>query len=169
MMTAADVLQVIRALEDRAVTVWVSDGGWGVDALLGEQTRPHNDLDVIVGLDDVPALRAVLAERGFRLTEGEPPRCFVLADGGGRIVDVHPVAFDDQANGHYMMGNGDVWVYPAAGFAGSGLIDGQPVRCLTAEVQVRCHTGYQLREVDFHDMEALHRRFGVKLLPEHHR
>jgi hypothetical protein len=28
---------------------------------------------------------------------------------------------------------------------------------------VLCHAGYQLREVDFHDMQALHRRFGVRL------
>jgi lincosamide nucleotidyltransferase A/C/D/E len=41
MMTAADILRVIRALEDRDITVWRSDGGWGVDALLGEQTRPR--------------------------------------------------------------------------------------------------------------------------------
>jgi lincosamide nucleotidyltransferase A/C/D/E len=139
-----------------------------VDALLGEQTRPHNDVDVIVSLDDVPALREVLATQGFRLTEGRPPWCFVLADEGGRMVDVHPVAFDDQGNGHYIMLNDQVWIYPAAGFAGTGTVDGQPVRCLTAELQVRCHTGYQLREVDIHDMQALHHRFGVQLLPEHH-
>jgi lincosamide nucleotidyltransferase A/C/D/E len=55
-----------------------------------------------------------------------------------------------------------------ARFVATGVVDGQPVRCLTAEVQVLCHAGYQLREVDFHDMEALHRRFGVQLRPEHY-
>jgi lincosamide nucleotidyltransferase A/C/D/E len=168
MMTTADVLRVLRALGERGVTVWVSDGGWGVDALLGEQTRPHNDLDVIVSLNDVPRLRAVLGEQGFRLTDGQPPLCFVLGDDQGHMVDVHPAAFDDQGNGHYTMAGDQVWVYPAAGFAGTGTVDGQPVRCLTAEVQVLCHAGYQLREVDFQDMQALHRRFGVQLLPEHH-
>lgn len=169
MMTAADVLRVIRAVENRGITVWLSDGGWGVDALLGEQTRPHNDLDVIVSLDDVRGLRDVLAAQGFRRTEGQPPLCFVLADGDGHMVDVHPVVFDDQGDGHYTMANDQVWVYPAAGFAGTGVVGGQKVRCLTAEVQVRCHTGYQLREVDFQDMQALRRRFGVQLRPEHHR
>jgi lincosamide nucleotidyltransferase A/C/D/E len=169
MMNAANVLRVLGALEKQGVTVWLSDGGWGVDALLGQQTRPHNDLDLIVSLDDVPPLRAVLAEQGFRLIEGQPPLCFVLADDQDHMVDVHPVAFDDQGNGHYLMAGDQVWVYPAAGFAGTGVVHGQPVRCLTAEVQVLCHAGYQLREVDFHDMQALHRRFGVQLLPEHQR
>jgi len=169
MMTAADVVRVIKVIEDLGITVWLSDGGWGVDALLGEQTRPHNDVDLIVALDDVPALRDVLAAQGLRLIEGQPPLCFVLADDNGHLVDVHPVVFDDHGNGHYTMANDEVWVYPAAGFAGAGVVDGQPVRCLTAEVQVLCHAGYELREVDFHDMQALHRRFGVQLRPEHRR
>ena len=59
-MTADAVLEVIATLEEASVRVWL-DGGWGVDALLGEQTRNHADLDlnasnvVIVGLDTVRA------------------------------------------------------------------------------------------------------------------
>ena len=30
----------------------IIDGGWGVDALLGEQTRTHDDLDVAVQHED---------------------------------------------------------------------------------------------------------------------
>jgi hypothetical protein len=36
MMSAADALAVIRALEAAGIDVWLGDGGWGVDALLGE-------------------------------------------------------------------------------------------------------------------------------------
>lgn len=57
-------------VEDRGITVWLSDGGWGVDALLGEQTRPHNDLDLVVSLDGIPALRDVLGEQGFASLKG---------------------------------------------------------------------------------------------------
>ncbi|MGH8515394.1 MAG: nucleotidyltransferase domain-containing protein [Gammaproteobacteria bacterium] len=28
-------------------------GGWGIDALLGAQTRPHKDLDLLIRLEDV--------------------------------------------------------------------------------------------------------------------
>jgi lincosamide nucleotidyltransferase A/C/D/E len=42
-MTAEDVIELYTGLDDVGVEVWI-DGGWGVDALLGEQTRPHADL-----------------------------------------------------------------------------------------------------------------------------
>jgi len=44
-MTAGDVLEIVDLLEGVGVESWV-DGGWSVDALLGEQTRPHEDLDL---------------------------------------------------------------------------------------------------------------------------
>jgi hypothetical protein len=50
--------------------------------------------------------------------------------------------------------------YPAAGFAGCGLVAGRPVRCLTREVQVLCHRGYELDEKDRHDLRLLHERLG---------
>ena len=37
-MPAGEVVAVLDAMAARAVDVWV-DGGWGVDALLGRQTR----------------------------------------------------------------------------------------------------------------------------------
>ena len=39
-MTAADVVEVLEWLEAVGVRAWV-DGGWGVDALVGEATRAH--------------------------------------------------------------------------------------------------------------------------------
>lgn len=43
-MRAKDVLTLLSALDGLGVHYWL-DGGWGVDCLLGEQTRPHSDLD----------------------------------------------------------------------------------------------------------------------------
>src|SRR4051812_46761814 len=45
LMTAADVVELVRVLRVHNVDV-VLDGGWGVDALLERQTRPHADLDI---------------------------------------------------------------------------------------------------------------------------
>ncbi|WP_406347420.1 nucleotidyltransferase domain-containing protein [Streptomyces sp. NBC_00144] len=64
------------------------------------------------------------------------------------------------------MENGEVWVYEAAWFSGNGTLQGEPVRCLTAQGQAACHTGYELDEEDRRDMTALRDRFGVDLLPE---
>src|SRR5438093_973720 len=46
-VTADDVLEVLRRLDEARVDWWI-DGGWGVDALLGKETRPHDDLDLAV-------------------------------------------------------------------------------------------------------------------------
>jgi hypothetical protein len=35
------------------------------------------------------------------------------------------------------------------------------VCCLSAEMQMRTHTGYALKESDMHDLRLLHDRFGI--------
>jgi len=42
-MTRQDVVEILGWLDGGDVAVWL-DGGWGVDALVGEQTRDHDDL-----------------------------------------------------------------------------------------------------------------------------
>ena len=160
MMRAADVLSVLGLLTDAGIAAWV-DGGWGVDALLGEQTREHDDLDLVVARSDVPLLSGVLGRDGYEVAKGQLPTCVVLLDPAGRQVDVHPVEFDDAGDGIYRMEDGRDWAYPARGFAGKGRVLGREVRCLTPEVQVLCHAGYELAETDLHDLAALRDRFGI--------
>ena len=162
---AADVREILDALDSAGVDSWL-DGGWGVDALLGEQTRPHQDVDLVVSVGDVPTMVSVLAGHGFELVEGVPDSNFVLRDGRDREVDVHPVRFDDRGDGVYRREDGGDWIYPAEGFAGRGTIDGRAVKCLTPDIQMVNHTGgYEPAETDFHDMRLLHERFGTRLLP----
>ncbi len=164
-MTASDVAAVLDRLGDAEIDAWV-EGGWGVDALLGEQTRSHDDLDMIVRVDAVARMREVLANDGFELVEGVPDSNFVLRDGRGRAVDVHPVRFDDDGNGIYRMANSEDWVFLADGFTGKGHVGDRAVRCLTPDVQMLCHaTGYEPGATDFHDMGLLNARLGTRLLP----
>ena len=44
-MDAPSVIRIVDRLERDDIDVWL-DGGWGVDALLGKETREHDDLDV---------------------------------------------------------------------------------------------------------------------------
>ena len=164
-MNSKDLLAILEALDGAQVEIWL-DGGWGVDALLGEQTRPHADLDLEVSLVDVPKLCAVLAQRGIHHLRGELHSNFVLGDGKGLEVDVHPVRFDRNGDGIYRMENGEDWVFPAEAFNGLGRIGSRTVRCLSADVQMLDHaTGYEPGPTDFHDMWLLHDRLGTKLLP----
>jgi lincosamide nucleotidyltransferase A/C/D/E len=156
-MEAEHVVELVDLLERSGIAVWL-DGGWGVDALVGRQTRPHDDLDLVAELSDVPELQSLLAERGYVLRGGGAPMSFELIDVDGRQVDVHPVVFDEGGDGIYRMRTGANWVYPASGFAGRGSVLGRPVRCLTPEVQLLCHADYELDADDLHDIALLRER-----------
>src|SRR5437764_5854656 len=142
-MAAADAVAIVDRLERAGLAVWV-DGGWGVDALVGRQTRQHDDLDLVVLLGEVEAIERELAALGYERTGGAPPESFESVDRAGRQVDVHPVELDERGDGIYRLREGGTWPYPARGFEGRGTIAGRAVRCLTAEVQVICHRGYEL-------------------------
>ena len=52
-MTAPDVAELVAFLEENGLEIYL-DGGWAVDAVLGEQTRPHDDLDIAMPHAQVP-------------------------------------------------------------------------------------------------------------------
>jgi len=166
-MSLADVGRFLDVVEKLGITVWI-DGGWGVDALLREQTRPHADLDIVIQEKDVVRLCGALAQQGFEdiETDDRTDWNFVVADKDGHRIDFHVVVLDEESRGVYGPAERGVF-FPASAFTGSGSIGGRPVRCGTPEYQVPSHTGYELNENDFHDVMALHERFGVELPPEY--
>jgi lincosamide nucleotidyltransferase A/C/D/E len=46
------VAEILGRLDGAGIWYCV-EGGWGVDALLGEQTREHDDLDLAVRLEEL--------------------------------------------------------------------------------------------------------------------
>jgi lincosamide nucleotidyltransferase A/C/D/E len=166
-MTAEEVVELYNQLESLGVEIWI-DGGWGVDALLGKQTRPHEDVDIVIQQKDLPVLRGLLEDQGYR----DVPRDdtsdwnFVLGDDEGHRVDVHAIVFDDKKNGLYGPVERGV-MYPAQSLTGTGVIDDQKVRCISAESMVKFHTGYELKESDYKDVSALCEKFGIDLPPEY--
>jgi len=62
-MPAVTVVDLLTRLEAEGIHSWI-DGGWAVDALLGEETRPHRHLDVVVQEKDVFHVRRVLEDCG---------------------------------------------------------------------------------------------------------
>jgi aminoglycoside-2''-adenylyltransferase len=56
--------ELTTVLHEARIPHWLF-GGWGVDFLVGEITRPHHDIDLIVWLRDAPAFRDLLAWHGY--------------------------------------------------------------------------------------------------------
>ena len=165
-MTAAEAVAVLDLLAGAGVEP-VVDGGWAVDAVLGRQTRDHGDLDLCVAADQVDRALELLLERGYDLTEdGRPARVELRGRGGlGPQVDIHPLVFDANGNGVQQLGAQSSFTYPAAGLAGRGSIAGRPVRCLTPELQLACHHGYEPDEDDYDDVAQLAAVLGVQPPP----
>jgi lincosamide nucleotidyltransferase A/C/D/E len=160
---AADVVEILGWLAAASADVWL-DGGWGVDALVGEQTREHEDLDLIVRDAHEHRMREALATHGFRQVDADPQN-FVLADERGREVDVHPVRFDDQGNGHLLSGDGEPFGHSAEAFAATGSVCGYRVACLSAKAQMSNHSwGYEPGDTDVQDMRLLHDRLGTPFM-----
>ena len=160
-MDSQTLLAVIGLLEAEGIEVWL-DGGWGVDALLGHQTREHDDLDLVVELDRASRVIELLDARGYALVTGAPPKSFVMVDARGCQVDIHPVAFNAEGAGVYQMEDGTEWVYPSEGFTGRGSVGDRRVRCLSPEVQVLVHSGYELTQKDYRELYLLRERFRVE-------
>jgi [ribosomal protein S5]-alanine N-acetyltransferase len=97
-MAEEDVLRVLASVSDQNVPVWVA-GGWGIDALLGEQTRTHADLDLAYRIEDEPLLFDALGQLGYRIVLDYRPSRIAVADDAGHEVDLHPVRFDAQGFG----------------------------------------------------------------------
>ncbi|MDX3165794.1 aminoglycoside nucleotidyltransferase [Streptomyces scabiei] len=164
LMSAKDVVAFVERLDAHGVDACIG-GGWAVDALLGEQTREHSDLDVWAPIAQLEQLFKAFVELGVDRIfpwPGDRPWNFVLHDGVRLRVDLHlyePLADGSLHYGSVVEGG----PFPAEALAGHGSIDGTAVRCESAEWAVRWHTGYPARAVDRHDVPLLCQRFGIPL------
>lgn len=167
-MNASDVIKLYDMLTKNKINVWI-DGGFGVDALLGKQTRLHEDVDIVIQQKDVPKLRELLRVQGYKDVARDDTRAwnFVLGDDEGHMIDIHAIVFDEKNNGLYGPPEKSV-MYAALSLTGNGIIDGHPVRCISAEYMVKFHAGYTLDENDRKDVTALCKRFNIPL-PEEYR
>jgi lincosamide nucleotidyltransferase A/C/D/E len=163
-MERDDVVEILDLLEGQGVQVWLN-GGWGVDALLGRQTRDHDDLDITIPTADRNSFSEVVAGAGFLIDRVDNNFNWVLVDSKGRRIDVHLVDFSqtvhDADNVVYYGPNG--LPFPIGSLEGRGHIGQRSVKCETPEFQVQGHTGYTVDEKDYRDVLVLCERFRIPL------
>ncbi|WP_407068263.1 nucleotidyltransferase domain-containing protein [Lapillicoccus sp.] len=112
-MRTSEVVHILDALEHAGVRYWLT-GEWGVDALHGEATREHRDLDLAVDADTFETARTTLEATGFTAETDWLPVRLEMVGGPGGWADLHPVRFDSAGNG-VQQGLDDVtFPYPAA-------------------------------------------------------
>ncbi len=73
--------QVHRLLDTASVDHWLF-GGWGIDFLAGEITRPHTDVEFVIWKRDIDRIRGPLARRGFRERSNDEPDVRAVFDAG---------------------------------------------------------------------------------------
>jgi lincosamide nucleotidyltransferase A/C/D/E len=174
MIHAQDAKSICQSLAANHIPVWLL-GGWGIDALLQEETRPHKDLDIFVLVDDVAQVLELLSRDGYSLSYLWPentwsvdshgtqtPTAFVLQDPGEREVDLHAMRIDDEGNGIPLWANPQGLVFKKEDLNAEGTIAGFAVRCLSPTMQMVCHTGYDVPDAQLRDLGRLRDRFGVE-------
>jgi lincosamide nucleotidyltransferase A/C/D/E len=173
MVYAEDVVSICKLLSSNGIQVWLTSG-WGVDALLGLQTRSHHDLDVIMQVDDVTRLLELMGHQGYTYkelweenlwtvdTQGTRiETAFFLRDPDGREFDAHAMRLDERGDGIPAWEKDEGFYFTPQDLVGKGLAAGYAVRCQSAENQMICHTGYALPDKQVPDLKRLHEKFGV--------
>jgi lincosamide nucleotidyltransferase A/C/D/E len=166
-MRSTDVVSFYDEMERLGIEIWVN-GGWGVDALMGMQTRSHEDLDILIQQKDVPGLLDYLKAQGYQEIKLDirRPHNFVYSDGFRKEIDVHVIVID--GNGSFIYGEGaTAEVFTPDVFSGRGYINERAVKCITPEWSVKWHTGYTPRDRDFLDVTGLCERYDIGLPEEY--
>lgn len=151
-MPAGEVVRIVDWLESAGV-IYQVNGGWGVDALVGRQTRPHRDLDIFLDAAREDDFLAWLFSRGCRMVEDwRPVRSEVVCHRGR--VDVHPMMIDEAGDGFQKGLSGETYVHAARDRV-CGWIGGRPVIVASAARSRELRMGYPARDVDRHDLDQL--------------
>ena len=166
-MRLDDVVELADALKGGGVEWWLT-GGWGIDSLLGTQTRAHDDADLCIDAASNGERRAIeiLEGLGYELIQDRarggrymPVRC-VLRNRAGRAIDLLIVQRreekipPDQLTG---------WPIPVLQSSDTteGVIDGHSFPALSVAAQMAARSVYEPLRRDYRDMARLCKAYDV--------
>ena len=162
MVTTNDATEIIGLFEKEGIEIFL-DGGWGVDALLGYESRNHNDIDIFIEAVNENKALEILDQNCYheKRMDYTTASHSVWQNNCGCVIDLHLFSYDSE---HNIVFEGEL--YPADVFSGSGTIGGCKVRCIPPAYQVQFHLGYERDENDIKDVLLLCNAFGLEIPQE---
>ncbi|MEG0355759.1 MAG: aminoglycoside adenylyltransferase [Lachnospiraceae bacterium] len=146
-------MEVLDLLEHLGIPYWL-DGGWGVDVLMGKQTRKHQDVDIDFDAHYTDTLVSELVAHGYAVEMDLRPVRMLLYHPARSHIDIHPFVLLNDGMAKQADGNGG-WYKFEADYFGSAMFEGRSIPCISAKGQRIFHTGYELRESDKHDIKNI--------------
>lgn len=151
--TLSDLFHVLDLLDSLDMKYWL-DGGWGVDALAGKQTRIHRDIDIDYDARYTDELLGLLQADGYVVeTDWLPTRVELYNDEWG-YVDIHPFVLCEDGTSRQADLQGG-WYEFERSYFGESVLEGRSIPCISLKGQRIFHTGYELREKDILDLAVL--------------
>ena len=126
--TISDLFQLLDLLDSIGMRYWL-DGGWGIDALYGKQTRAHIETDWL------------------------PTRVELYNEKLG-YVDLHPFVLHEDGTSKQADLQGG-WYEFQPDYFSEAILEGRMIPCISLKGQKIFHTGYELRAKDIHDLALL--------------
>lgn len=146
-------LMIIDLLTDLDIRYWV-EGGWGIDVLIGKQTREHQDVDIDFDATHEKELLKKLSEIGYQITIDQRPTRVELYHPNYGNIDIHP--FEISESGSVKQANPEGgWFELASDWFTKSSYEGRMIPCVSIEGQRIFHSGYDLRAVDHADLSNL--------------
>lgn len=152
-VTKENLFNVLDLLDDLGIKYWL-DGGWGVDALYGKQTRYHRDIDINFDAAKFDELLKKLEDTGYQIDTDWRPARIELYHGDLGYIDIHPFILAEDGSAKQADLEGGFWEIPAD-FFGTTEFSGRLIPCISLKGQQAFHTGYELGETDIHDLGLL--------------
>lgn len=156
-MTSEDVVWFDDLMRANGMEYYI-DGGWAVDAVLCEQTREHEDLDIAMPEKYTAQLRSLLEKAGFsEQVIADTWECNYRLTDGTRLFDIHTYTLNPDGS------NASGVAYESSHFGGKGKIGEREVPCINPHALVAFHTGYPVDENDWHDVKLLCTRYTINI------
>ena len=160
------LIEVCKAFDSASVTHWVI-GGYGVEFVVGQPIRPHEDIDFFVALPHVSGAVSVLESLGFAHYASSIEEGNVFYERGESVIDI--VSIDDRSVSPLTTGDLENIAWPKGLLKPQEVIlDGETFVTLMPEMHlemkriVASFFGSEFREKDLLDCEVLERWLELK-------